>query len=86
MPATLTVTLPADAQLRVDGQRTSSTSSRRVFVSPPLQPGRSYSYTLEAQVVRNGQTLSVSREVPVRAGQQTAVNLDMPTFTAAVGD
>jgi uncharacterized protein (TIGR03000 family) len=80
------VTLPADATLTVDGQRTRSTSSQRVFVSPPLQPGRSYTYTLQAQVVRDGQTLSVSREVPVRAGQRTAVNLDMPTFTAAVGE
>jgi uncharacterized protein (TIGR03000 family) len=82
-PATVVVNLPADARLSVQGQPTRSNSSRRVFVSPPLEPGQSYSYTLKAQVVRDGQPLSVTREVAVRPGGRTEVNIDFPTATAS---
>jgi uncharacterized protein (TIGR03000 family) len=83
-PATFVVHLPADAKLTVEGTPTTSTSSRRVFVSPPLQPGQSYTYHLDAQVTRNGQTETVQRDLPVRAGQQTEITLDFPTTTTSV--
>src|SRR2546427_667750 len=41
-PATIIVSLPADARLLIDGNTTSSTSSRRIFTSPALQPGADY--------------------------------------------
>jgi uncharacterized protein (TIGR03000 family) len=82
-PARLVVTLPADAKLIVDGNPTTLTSSRRVFASPPLQQGRAYRYTLQAQVTRNGQTLRTTRNVIVRAGQETDVTLDIPTRSTA---
>jgi uncharacterized protein (TIGR03000 family) len=81
--ATLIVHLPADAQLTVEGQPTQQTSARRLFVSPPLTPGKTYYYTLRAEVVRNGQKLTTTREVAVRAGQQTEVTLDLSTAATA---
>jgi hypothetical protein len=39
-PATVEVTLPGDALLSFDGTPTRMTSTHRVFVSPPLQPGQ----------------------------------------------
>jgi uncharacterized protein (TIGR03000 family) len=83
-PATLVVTLPADARLTVDNTPTRLTSAKRVFNSPPLQPGRTYRYTLKAEIVRDGQTLTTSRDVTVRAGQETDVTLEFQPATASV--
>jgi uncharacterized protein (TIGR03000 family) len=77
-PATIVVHLPAAARLTVDGEPTYSTSDRRVFVSPPLQPGRTYHYVLEAQLQGNGETARTSQNVEVRAGRQSDVNLEFP--------
>lgn len=82
-PATIVVTLPADARLTVDGRATKSTSGLRQFVTPPLRPGKKYSYTFKAEFVRQGHTITVARKVPVRAGRQTAVSLDVPGTAVA---
>jgi uncharacterized protein (TIGR03000 family) len=81
--ATMIVSLPAEAKLTVDGKATTSTTETRVLVSPPLEGGKDFVYTLRAEVTRNGQTQSVTREVIVRAGQETRVTLEMPTAVAA---
>jgi uncharacterized protein (TIGR03000 family) len=74
--ATIIVQLPADATLTVDGERTQSTSGTRVFVSPPLEPGKKYQYNLRAEVNRDGRRETTSRTVDVRAGQTSEVNID----------
>jgi uncharacterized protein (TIGR03000 family) len=71
-PATIVVTLPADARLTVDGNVTSSTSARRVLVTPALAQGE-YVYVLTAEVVRNGQTIVETQNVTVLPGQTTEV-------------
>lgn len=75
-PATIVVTLPAEARLEIDGAATSSTSERRVFVSPELNPGREYHYTLKAEWVRDGKTVSMTREVAVTAGTEATVKFE----------
>ena len=75
-PATIIVSLPADAKLTIDNAATQATASPRVFTSPVLPAGRDYHYTLKATMVRNGQPVVVSRQVTVRAGQETRVNLE----------
>ncbi|HEV3256310.1 MAG TPA: TIGR03000 domain-containing protein [Gemmataceae bacterium] len=82
-PATILVSLPAEAKLTVDGAATQSTSSTRTFASPALEPGRDYYYTLKAEIVRDGQTVSTSRRVAVRAGEQTRVTLKFPVESVA---
>lgn len=72
-PAELTVSLPADAKLFAEGQPTHLTTSERRFQTPPLPPGRDFHYTLRMEVVRNGQTVSVDRQIIVRAGTNTRV-------------
>src|SRR5262245_26097561 len=78
-PATLIVTLPEDARLLIDDYVTSSTSGSRVFVTPPLAPGREFHYNLVAEVVRDGVSQRITRRVAVRAGQETQVNLEVAT-------
>jgi uncharacterized protein (TIGR03000 family) len=76
-PATIVVRLPADARLMIDGNSTRSTESMRTFVSPPLQPGKSYTYRLTAEMTRDGRKVERSKEVTVRAGEQSQVDFDM---------
>jgi uncharacterized protein (TIGR03000 family) len=79
----LVVTLPEDATLTIDGRATVSTSGTRVFVSPPLEAGPEYSYTLVATVTRNGEEKSVTQTVPVRAGEEAKVSLAIPESVVA---
>ncbi len=74
-PASIHVTLPADATLTIDGQPTQSTSADRVFQTPPLETGKEFHYMLRATVVRGDDTVSIERRVTVRAGQETDVTL-----------
>ena len=81
--ATLIVSLPADANLTVEGAATRSTSSTRVFTSPDLPAGKDFYYELTGKITRDGQTLTVNKQVRVRAGEETRVALDFPTATTA---
>jgi uncharacterized protein (TIGR03000 family) len=81
-PATLVVDLPAEARLTIDGDPTTSTSEHRVFVSPELNPGRDYHYTLRAEIMRDGKPVTVARKVAVRAGEETQVTLILPNEVA----
>ncbi len=63
-------------KLTIDGEATTSTSTQRVFVSPALETGRDYHYTVKVEFVKEGKVVSVSKEVAVRAGNETRVTLD----------
>jgi len=82
-PATIIVSLPADATLLVDDSPTTSTSSRRVFVSPSLSPGKTYHYTLRAEAQRDGKPVRVEERVAVRAGEESKVKLTLPPSEVA---
>ena len=69
----LTVWVPYDAKVTVNGRETKSTGSRRQFVSFGLKPGLSYKYVVKASVVRDGQTVEDTRTVNLTAGQLESV-------------
>jgi len=73
-PATIVVTLPAEAKLTVDGNATRATSARRTFVTPALEVGGDYSYTLRAEMVQDGQVAVQTQNVTVRGGETTEVS------------
>ena len=77
------MTLPADAKLTIDGRPTISTSESRVFESPSLTPGKTCYYVLKATVVRDGQTATVTKEVAVRANEDTRVKFEIPETAVA---
>jgi uncharacterized protein (TIGR03000 family) len=81
-PATITVSLPADAKLFVDDAATTSTSETRTFTSPELNAGKDYHYTIKAEIVRQGQKLTASERVTVRAGEETKVSFTQVQFAA----
>jgi len=76
------VTLPADARLSIDGRPTRATSARRSFVSPPLEAGATYAYTLQATVQRDGREVTQTKDVVVRAGQESTVSFDFADSVA----
>ena len=82
-PATIIVSLPANAKLTVDETVTKSTSATRVFISPALQVGQEYLYNLKAEVVQNGKTITLAKQVTVRAGNETTVSLFPETTLAS---
>jgi uncharacterized protein (TIGR03000 family) len=84
-PSRVTVKLPEDARLYVDGVACPLTSGTRSFDTPKLEAGRSYYYTLKAEVVREGQTRSESKRVVVEAGKQVEVDFNVlaPVLTAS---
>jgi uncharacterized protein (TIGR03000 family) len=73
-PATIIVMLPAGAKLMVDGNATRSTSDRRTFITPALEMGSDYVYTLQAEVMVDGQVSVQTRDVTVRSGETTEVS------------
>lgn len=81
-PATIVVELPADAKVSINGQATTSTSSVRTFVTPELAPAKKFTYSLTAEIVRDGQTLSTTETVAVSAGKETRLILNADKFTA----
>lgn len=81
--ATIVVSLPANAKLTIDDEATTSTSARRVFISPDLPAGKEFHYTLKAEVLVDGKPQVVAQVVAVKAGQETQVTLSMPTGVAS---
>ncbi len=71
--AQFTVQVPADAELYLEGIKTKQTGTNRVFVSPPLSPGRQYVYEVRARWTENGQPVEQTRSLVVIAGQRLAV-------------
>ncbi len=81
-PATIVVTLPADAKLTIDDNLTTSTSASRVFATPALDAGKEFHYTLKAEIVRDGKKLTATERVTVMAGAQTSIALPAAKFNA----
>ena len=80
--ATVLVRLPADAILYAEGQRLRLSSDERRFVTPVLPAGQDFYYTFRAEYIRDGETITQSRRVAVRAGTQVTLQF---TDLAAAG-
>jgi uncharacterized protein (TIGR03000 family) len=78
---TLRVSVPAGAELFVDGVKTAQTGADRVFESPPAEAGREVRYELTARWVENGAPVERTRTVGGKAGE--TVRVDFGAATAA---
>lgn len=66
--ATVLVRLPVDAQLFADGTALRLTGAMRRFVTPELPLGQEFTYRFRVEYERDGEVVSVTKRVPVRAG------------------
>lgn len=76
-PAVVSIALPADAKLYVDGQLTKTMDKAvRTFATPELENGQEYRYTMKAEVVRDGIVQSETKTVIVKAGAEIRESFD----------
>jgi len=76
-PAKIVVRLPAEARLLVNQKPTQGNSGSRTLVSPPLEPGKDFHYTLKAELVHDGRTFTATKRVAVHAGEEKHVTLEL---------
>jgi uncharacterized protein (TIGR03000 family) len=67
--------VPANATVWVDGNKTQQTGEGRHFLSPPLTPGKSYTYQLRVRWMKDGKPLEQTRDIAVRAGSHVRLDL-----------
>ena len=73
------VRLPsATAEVTFDGDPTRQNGSTRLFESPPLPRGQSFTYEVKANWRENGQEFTRSRSVTVQGGKRAVVDFTQP--------
>jgi len=72
--ARIRVLVPDGAQVWVGGELTSQTGSERVFASPSIQPGRTYTYEVKARWMQEGEPVEQVKQVRVQANEMTTVD------------
>jgi uncharacterized protein (TIGR03000 family) len=72
------VRVPTDAQVWLGPTPSDQTGPVRTFVSPPLETGYDYSYTVRARWTENGVPVTRERKVPVHAGDRLSIDMTRP--------
>jgi uncharacterized protein (TIGR03000 family) len=75
--------LPDGAKLWFDGKPTKQQGKVREFESPPLRPGKKYTYNVRMVWFEDGRWVHDTKEVPVSAGDVSCVFLSKPSAVAA---
>lgn len=76
--ATIRLRLPEDAKVWFDGEKTSHKGTERVFHSPPLTPGKNYTYEVRAEWKKDGKPVEDKRTVRVHANADVQVDFTRP--------
>jgi uncharacterized protein (TIGR03000 family) len=75
----LSIRVPADAVVRINGVPTTQSGPRREFVSSGLAPGRTYPFVVTAQWTGpNGQAVQLEQRVHVQGGERRKVDFLAP--------
>lgn len=69
----ITVYVPAEAKVTINGLPTKSAGTRREYVSLGLQPGLQYKYVITAELEKDGKIYEETREVILTAGAKKGV-------------
>jgi uncharacterized protein (TIGR03000 family) len=76
--ASLTVRVPADAEIWFDDTKMTQTGTIREFVTPQLTPDKEYSYMTRARWTANGKVFDQTHKISFRAGQAILVDFLTP--------
>lgn len=74
--ALLSVSAPAETKIFINGVATTSTGSQRQYVSRGLTSGNHYEYEVRAEIVRDGNTLTETKNITLGAGQQANLSFN----------
>ncbi len=78
--AHITVRLPADALLWIEGKRIERSGAVRDFAVPPLDPNREYRYEVHARWTEaSGEVIDRTQEVRIHQGDRATVDFLNPT-------
>lgn len=81
--ALIRVLVPSpNANLWFDNTPMPQQGSCRLFVSPPLDRGKTYTYTVKASWLERGRKVSREKLVKVRPGRETVVDFTVPEAPA----
>jgi uncharacterized protein (TIGR03000 family) len=82
--AHLLVVVPPDANVWFNGIPTEQRGVERPFVSPPLTPGKDYTYDLAARwIAPNGHAVEKTKSIHVRANGRSMVDFTQPAVGRA---
>ena len=76
-PASITVKVPANAEVWFEGRKTTNKGPVREFQSPPLAPGR-YVYQVKARWQENGHEVTQMQQVGFFPGEHAQVSFPLP--------
>jgi uncharacterized protein (TIGR03000 family) len=77
-PATIHVLVPdrAKIKLTIEGEERKVSGAKQTYKTPPLEPGKTYAYKIEALIEPNNYTkITRPREVNFKAGEEITVDL-----------
>jgi uncharacterized protein (TIGR03000 family) len=79
-PATIKIVLPdqnyKEPVVTVEGVPTKSVGASRTFTTPPLEPGKTYTYKIEALIEPNNYTkITRPRDITFKAGDEIVVDM-----------
>jgi uncharacterized protein (TIGR03000 family) len=72
------IRVPADADIWLDGAPTHQTGASRRFVTPPLEFGEKFVYTVRARWTEDGRVVEQSKELVVGAGDWVSITFPTP--------
>jgi uncharacterized protein (TIGR03000 family) len=81
-PVVIDMQAPAGAEVWFDDAKTNSRGARRQFVTPPLEAGREFNYTVRVHWEEAGRPFERTQRVTVHAGDH--INLDYSEPNGAV--
>ena len=67
--------LDPNAELWLNGVKVQQTGQMRNFITPPLDPGKTYKYEIRAKWTQAGKPFEQTRMLTVEAGQQVGLNI-----------
>ena len=74
--AALTISLPEDAVLFINGEKIPRTGPRREYFSTGMKPSLTYTYVVRAELLRNGTTLKDTKTLSLSPGDNKSLILD----------
>jgi uncharacterized protein (TIGR03000 family) len=72
--ATVVIAAASDVRITINGQPLAMKASEQAFITPELEPESNYSYVVKAEAIRDGQMVTKSQKVMVKAGREVRVD------------
>jgi uncharacterized protein (TIGR03000 family) len=82
--AVIAAVVPSTAKVSIDGHILPSKGELRFFTSPPITPGKLYSYSLKVEWSKDGHECAETFDIDIRAGEVSRVFFRMPVPTPRV--